>query len=249
MGILGCALVHHTGSMIRFRTSQLPELPSHDRNILIGLPNGRVVDGHFRRHPDNPNVSGAELVRYIKGVLPFGANKPMMIDATGTRWQLYEIDDAVPVVTAAKVSTRRLREGTLTGSDLAKLLKLADGETQTTKREIAYGRLLRPPGLRRLILSLMGTDCQVEGCSAVGGMRKQWGDAAAGVAIVQVHHIEAMAQRVDHHPNNLCVLCANHHALIHGYGPWDIGHAGHDVVLTLEARSLRVVRDLSFLTT
>lgn len=248
MGILGCALVHHTGSMIRFRTSQLPDLPSHDRNVLLGLPNGRVVDGHFRRHPANPNVSGADLVRYIKGVLPFGVNKPMMIDATGGRWQLYEIDDAVPLVTAAKVSTQRLRNGTLTGTDLAKLLKLADGETQTAKREVAYNRLLRPAGLRRLILSLMGTDCQVDGCAAASDMRKQWGYAAAGIAILQVHHIEAMAQRVDHHPNNLCVLCANHHALIHGHGPWEISHAGDDVVLKRGARSTRVIRDLSFLT-
>ena len=56
-----CKLVHDTGTMIRFRTSQLGALPAASLNIPILLPTGRIVGCHFNRHPDNPNVSGVDL--------------------------------------------------------------------------------------------------------------------------------------------------------------------------------------------
>ena len=72
MTLLPCALVHHTGSMIRFRPRQLGDLPRGDRDLQIILPSGRLVGGHFRRNEANPNVSGRELVAYIKRRLRFG---------------------------------------------------------------------------------------------------------------------------------------------------------------------------------
>jgi hypothetical protein len=48
MALLDCALVHHTGSMIRFTTSQLDDLPDDDRNVSIVLPDGEVIPGRFR---------------------------------------------------------------------------------------------------------------------------------------------------------------------------------------------------------
>jgi hypothetical protein len=79
MATLKCTLVHHTGTIIRFTTSQLGELPDSDQDVQIELPNGSVVHGHFRRNEANPNVSGAELVGYIKGRLAFGEREDAQI--------------------------------------------------------------------------------------------------------------------------------------------------------------------------
>lgn len=79
MATLKCTLVHHTGTIIRFVTSQLGELPDADQDIQVELPNGSIVAGHFRRNEANPNVSGAEIVGFIKGRLAFGTNEDAQI--------------------------------------------------------------------------------------------------------------------------------------------------------------------------
>ncbi|MCH7792612.1 MAG: hypothetical protein IID31_10075 [Planctomycetes bacterium] len=247
MPLLACKLVHHTGTIIRFTTSQLPQLPSEDRDITVELPTGRIADGHFRRHPANPNVSGPNVVSYIKSHVGFGETARALIDATGYSWQLYTLDDAVEFAQRENMNTARVRAGRITGADLSRLLARADRQTQAGERRIAYTRLLRPSGLRRMILELMGKSCQVDGCAAVEDMEREWGDPRAGLAIVEVHHIEGLVRRVDHHPRNLSVVCGNHHRLIHGFRPWAIEHDGDDVVLTKGTRSVRIVRDLSFL--
>lgn len=249
MSVIGCAIVHHTGTMIRFRTSQLPELPDDDRTLLIDLPDGRSVEGHFRRNPANPNVSGEEVVRYIKDQLNFGDARSMVVDvdAIGARWRLFEIEDALPLAAEARVSKKRVENGALTAADLTKFLERADDLPTEQERRRAYERILRPAGLRRIILGFLGDDCQVEGCTAASDARAAWGDASAGKAVLDVHHVEAVAQRVDHHPTNLCVLCANHHALVHRYGPWTIAHDGDDVLLSRGPRVIRIVRRLGFL--
>jgi hypothetical protein len=56
---LDARLVHHTGSMIRFVTSQLPYLPTRDTACTVHLPDGQEFAGHFHRHPQNPYVAGA----------------------------------------------------------------------------------------------------------------------------------------------------------------------------------------------
>ncbi len=247
MPLLACTLVHHTGTMIRFTTSQLPQLPNKDRNITVGFPTGRIADGHFRRHPANPNVSGRNVVRYIKGHVGFGETAPALIDATGGFWRLYPLDDAVEFARRERMSISRVRAGTVTGADLSRLLARADRQTRPGERHKTYARLLRPSGLRRMILELFGSTCQIEGCTAVEDIQDKWSDPAAGIAIVEVHHVEAMARCVDHRPRNLCVVCGNHHRLIHGFGPWAIEHDGDDVILTKVPRSIRIVRDLLFL--
>ena len=63
---LPCRLVHHTGTIIRFTTGQLGQLPLNDEDCFLELPDGAVVRGYFRRHPDNPYIGGSEIVRWIK---------------------------------------------------------------------------------------------------------------------------------------------------------------------------------------
>ena len=248
MAILPCALVHHTGTIIRFRPSQLRELPASDLDLTIELPSGKLVEGHFRRHPANPNISGRGVVKYIKARLNFGDVRPGLIDNAGkTLWRLYKTDRLVQLAQVHRISQTRASRGSLTGRDIKKLLAAVDRVQSATQRRREYAKLLRPAALRRIVLDLMGARCQVDGCTAHLDMRRQWRDPAAAVAILDVHHIEALARCIDHNPRNLCILCGNHHHLIHYFGPWEVSHAGDDVILTKGSRDLRIVRDLGFM--
>lgn len=240
--MIPCTLVHDTGTMIRFRTSQLGDLPDESVDLQIVLPTGRLVDGHFNRHPQNPNVSGIGIVRFIKRRMGFGEREPVLIDwHVPGRWVLHTLQDAEPIVREAHVPLRRVREGALVGTDLTRLLALADRHAEAGLRIEAYRRLLRPSGLRRLVLELMGTQCQAKGCTACETFDRDWGNGA-GKAIVDVHHIESVARINDHHPRNLCVLCANHHRFVHGWGSWTVTHVGPDITLTMARRNLLIQR-------
>ena len=249
MPLLPCKLVHRTGTIIRFTTSQLTDLPVGHQDVRVRLPSGQTVDGHFNRHPQNPNVTGPGIVRYIKRNLPPNSNEEALIDVGDGLWILYRLPGAAAAGDAGftPAGAQRVGRGTLTGDDLKDVLSKLDQLQRGNERRQAYQRLLRPPGLRRLILELMGASCQVDGCDAAEEFARTHGPAA-GPAVVEVHHVEAVARRVDHHPNNLCVLCANHHRLIHGTGSWEIKHDGDDVLLTSALPGggvLRIVRDLS----
>jgi len=246
MSLIPCAIVHHTGTIVRFRTSQLPDLPDADCDAALVLPNGSVVDVHFRRHPANPNISGPGLVRYIKRRFKFGEKRPGLLEiAQGHVWRLFDLSQAEPVATTCRLSG--LRRGQLSPSSLAAALARFDRLHDAKDRRRAYQRLLRPPVLRRLMLGVFGELCQVDLCTASEDTSVYWNDPAAGRAIVEVHHVEALAMRVDHHPHNLCVVCANHHRLIHGFGPWGITHEGDNVLLGRASKQLRIVRDFSVL--
>ncbi len=89
MANLDCTLVHHTGTIIRFTTSQLGQLPVGDEDIQVSLPDGTVVDGHFRCNEENPNISGPGVVTYIKSRLAFAETEAaqIQIPAVGP-WKL-----------------------------------------------------------------------------------------------------------------------------------------------------------------
>ena len=63
---LPCRLVHHTGTMVRFTTGQLGQLPVTDVDCTLELPDGAVVEGHFRRHPQNPYIGGAGVALSVR---------------------------------------------------------------------------------------------------------------------------------------------------------------------------------------
>jgi len=244
MDLLECTIVHHTGTIIRFKPSQLSALPSSDLDIDVVLPTGEVAAGHFRRNPANPNVSGRGIVRYIKGRLPAKTTEKMLLEIVSDSWWiLYDMKEAVEVAKQAGVDVPRTRSGQLTNQDMRKFVEWADKEAKDDKRIERYRSVLRPSGLRKLVLEFMGTACQVEGCRSTEETREEWGERAA-LAIVDVHHLEAVAKSHDHSPWNLCVLCANHHRLIHGLAPWEVVHEKDDVILTTHGKSLRIRRDL-----
>ncbi len=244
MNILPCALVHHTGTMVRFRPRQLEDLPDADTDLRLILPSGRIVDGHFRRNPANPNISGSRLVGYIKRAIGFGEVESALIEQVSpSTWRLYRLGAAVEIANDAHASSRRIRRASLLEDDVARLTALADAITNPNRRLQAYKRVLRSAALRRLMISLVGATCQIDGCSAADDFAQEFDDEDAGCAVVEVHHIEAVARCIDHHPRNLCVLCANHHRLIHGWGSWMPDHDGPNVSLTYDNCELRIIRE------
>lgn len=244
MRILPCALVHHTGSMIRFRPRQLNELPPGDVDLQVILPTGRIVRGHFRRNRKNPNISGPELVRYIKQIVSFGERADALVEQVSPNtWRMHRIDNAVEIAGQVPGAARRVRDAALSNADIERLLALADAHNKRTQRMQEYRRVLRPSALRRLVLSVAGATCQVDGCDAAEDFTRDFDDEEAGRAIVEVHHIEAVARCIDHHPKNLCLLCANHHRLIHGWGAWSAQHDGQNVIVRNAGHELIVVRE------
>jgi hypothetical protein len=243
-----CWLTHQTGAIIRFRPSQLPRLPADDMDLSVELFDGRVVAGRYHRSSANPYVAGSEVRRFILERVAPRSREQALINVAGAHWRLFEAGPVADQVHQYGVSRRRAERGQITGRDLSRILNRIDGISPRSDRTQAYDRLFRPAGLRQLIIQLMGSSCQVEGCDAAEQAAEEWGDPAAGLAIVEVHHIEALAKVADHSPRNLCVVCANHHRLIHGFGPWSVHHEGDGVVLTKAGGRIFIRRNLSFLT-
>ena len=248
--MIPCRLVHDTGTMIRFRTSQLGDLPEASGDVGLLLPTGRVVTGHFNRNRRNPNVSGGGLVRYVKRRLRFGKREDVLVERRGAGlWVLHLVEPAVAVAKDAELSSTgidRVKRGKPKFQDLSALVRLADRESRRDRRVQVYKRLLRPAGLRRLVMNAVGAvACMAQDCDATERFEAAWG-AGSGAAIVDVHHVEQLARAVDHHPRNLCILCANHHRFVHGSGSWTVRHDGPDVILGRANRELVIRRPDTF---
>ncbi len=242
-----CWLTNQSGTVIRFRTSQLPRLPDADVDLRIELFDGRVVPGRFHLNRANPYVAGPRVRQFIQARVEERSKEQALISIAGRYWRLMEAQHVVAGVAGYGVSRTRAAEGKLVGKDLEGILERLDAIRESSGRREAYERLTRPSGLRVLVIGLMGPTCQVEGCDAAEASAEKWGDAAAALAVLDVHHIEAVAKVQDHSPKNLCVICANHHRLIHGFGPWAVRHEDDDVLLVQGGKKLRMVRDLSSL--
>lgn len=248
--MIPCRLVHDTGTMIRFRTSRLGDLPAASGDVALLLPTGRVVAGHFNRNRQNPNVSGEGLVRYVKRRLRFGEREDVLVERRNAGlWVLHLVEPAVAVAKDTELSPAgidRVKRGRLKFQDLSALLRLADRENGRSRRVEAYKRLLRPAGLRRLVMNAVGaTGCMVQDCDAPERFEAAWG-AGGGAAVVEVHHVEQLSRAVDHHPRNLCILCGNHHRFVHRSGSWTVRHDGPDVILGRANRELVIRRPEAF---
>ena len=196
-------------------------------------------------HPANPYVAGAQVRQFILSRVPTRSREQALISMIGRYWRLFEAQPLGRTVARYGVGKNRAENGKLTGRDLDRILKKIDAIGSQTGRTAEYRRLLRPAGLRRWVIKLMGANCQVEDCDAAQSNASDWKDPAAALSILDVHHIESVAKVEDHSPKNLSVLCANHHRLIHGFGPWALRHDGDDIIFRKGRRKFRIVRDLS----
>ena len=247
MSLEPCWLTNQTGTIIRFRPSQVSRLPDEDMDLIVELFDGRVIPGRFHLNPANPYVAGPQVRQFIRSRVRPQSREQALISVSGSYWRLFEAEPVGAEAARYGVNRQRATKGGLTGRDLNRILTRIDALSSQAGRRAAYERLIRPAGLRQVVIGLMGANCQVEGCEAAQSTVNEWGDAAAALSVLEVHHIEAVAKVEDHSPKNLCVICANHHRLIHGFGPWTICHQDDDVILARGERHLRIVRDLSAL--
>jgi len=195
---LRAALVHHTGSMIRFQPSQLPHLPPTDVDCAVTLVDGKEVLGRFHRHPANPYIGGAELVRWIKTWVRW--NEPVIVFVE-------QIGKGMSI----RLRTRIGGQSPTPGAKAVrrKAVRLSRIRVAASRRR-SYNSWERDPALRQLVLQAWNPQCQVVGCQAGAGLPPPIAER-----ILDVHHIEFVSSGGSDSPTNLCLLCASHHALVH----------------------------------
>jgi len=225
---LTAALVHHTGSMIRFRPAQLPYLPAQDVNCSVTLLDGKSVNGRFRRHPANPYIGGAELVRWIKTWVRWNEPASVVVEQVGQGLVVrLRTQSGGQPQTALSRRIRRKAVG------IGKIKNAA-------RRRRAYSAWEHNPALRQLVLHVWPPQCQVIGCRAGQGLPITLADK-----IVDVHHIEFVSSGGSDSPINLCLLCANHHALLHRASTMQIlSNDSEQVRIAVNGTELTIERDI-----
>ena len=215
-----------TGAFIRFTTSQLPSLPPTDTDCTVVLPHGRVVKGHFNRNPKNPNINGAELRRWILASVPRRRSRKVRVSETGAGHL---------AILPAGASPAQLG----LGPEIAALV-----EAPAERRRGEYARWERSPTLRERVLSVWPHHCQVEGCSSLNEFPEP-----DRIAALEVHHLEHVGDGGTDGIMNLCLICANHHRLIHlGRPPATMLSSGASKVrIAVASAALIIERDLGAL--
>ena len=192
------ALVHHTGSMLRFRTSQLRFLPTDDIDCNITLMDGKTIQGRFHRHRQNPYIGGRELVGWIKQWVIWNNPQSVLVQQVGTGMNIrLRPTDGVSVLTSEGRNVRR------------RLLRYG-GIKDIVRRRREYTAWERDPALRKFILDIWGSRCQVEGCNSATDLPRHLASN-----VLDVHHINSVARGGSDSTSNLCLICASHHVLLH----------------------------------
>lgn len=230
---LPATVVHHTGTMVRFTSGQLAQLPDGDGPVLIDLPDGTVAQGHFRCHPANPYLAGRDIVQWIKGWLPMGENHAAVIHQVGqaSRVRLTLIGPT-HVVTPASSSIHRA----------AKRLGAGLTSSPAHRRRALLEAWERNPLLRAFVLDRWGSQCQVDGCTIQGEV-----PAHLAHSIVDVHHLTHVSGGGSDSPMNLSVLCTAHHALVHRSKSKLIDADGRSARIQVNGNQLLVRRDVPLL--
>jgi hypothetical protein len=193
---LSATLVHQTGSMIRFTTSQLSNLPPTKLPCEVVLPDGQIVGGLLHPHPQNPYLAGREVVRWIKSWLAFGETIPISVLQVGNR---------------DRVRVELLGPAHVGSSSITRAVRALAKET-APRRRVRYETWERNPSLRGFVLSIWDASCQVLGCDMGAAMGVP---AHLAGRLVDVHHLNHVGSGGTDSPLNLAVLCVMHHNLIH----------------------------------
>lgn len=197
---LNATLIHHTGTFIRFHKPDAAFLPSTERRCEIELPDGRVVGGKFASNRDLLNINGRELVGWIKSWLPRTESARVIVHPVGTTDRIrLEMLGSTPVTLS-----QRERKNVLSKAPRTK------GLSGDRKRE-EFRRWERDPALRRIVLDVWGTQCQVAGCSIQAGVTH----LPVRERLVDIHHLLSVSLGGDDSAANLVVLCLMHHHLLH----------------------------------
>ena len=232
---LRARLVHHTGSMVRFTTSQLVALASQDCDVAARFPDGVCAVGRFHPHPQNPYIAGAPVVQWIKGWVPYARPVEVAVRQVGD-----ELCIVVP-------STFTPPEGSVSESSISavtrKLSALAH-QPVGPRRRVRYEAWERNPHLRAVVLAAWGARCQVVGCDLLEAVR----DGDVTNKLVDVHHVTHVGLGGQDSPANLTVLCVVHHAILHRVTPTTVVTDNlTQVIIRVGLKEILVERDVAAL--
>lgn len=199
-------LVHHTGSMIRFTTSQLVYLPKQDEYITIILPDGSKFRCKFRRNVANPYIGGKRLIHWIKGFVKFGEKKKVIVEIISHyKYLIYMSEQANKLVNQKKfIKSEKDSLKVL----LRKLLAISKKPPKI--RHKLYDKVLENRINSNLVKQAFGTTCQVQNCEYTAHENKN-----VLKYLSEVHHLEHLSHGGGNSPYNLAVVCANHHSIFH----------------------------------
>lgn len=234
-------LVHHTGSMIRFVTSQLPYLPKIDKFVYVVLPSGERIKCKFHLHRANPYIAGPRIIHWIKGILPFGSKRKIMVRIISQdKYFVYMKEQVGRYRKTKKIQDKEK-------ICLEKLIKnlLSISEKPKKIRHKMYNKLLSKRVNSDLVKKVFGVKCQVRDCEYSVKMNKDLMDL-----ISEVHHLEHLSRGGSNSPYNLAILCANHHAILHrDKTARIIKNKGDDILVTYLNGKINkwICRDLSIL--
>lgn len=196
---LDATLIHHTGTFIRFHKTDVSSLPDGERACDIELPDGRVVQGKFGGNRDLLNITGRDLVRWIKTWLPRTQSAYVRVHPVGNLDKIrLELDGSSGFAnprSRLSVLSRAPRQYGITGA----------------RKRKAFERWERDPGLRKAVLNAWGPQCQVSGCTVQAATSSK----PVVENLVDVHHLQSVSASGDDSPANLVVLCLMHHGLVH----------------------------------
>ena len=237
------ALTKSTGTILRFRPSQIGQLPPADRAVEVVTPDGGTLSAKFHRHVQNPYFAGAEIRHWIIQQCP-GTNRRDTHMYELVRYSAYLVETDEDVAGALDSVHRTVQHPTSAPAqalDAWTQLRRVGDSFRRAPRKIRSSMATRyeaDPKLSRLVKECFGYDCQVEGCRGLPGVD--------GKNFVEAHHLEHLSRGGAHHPHNLCVLCANHHRLLHRDANVRVlTRIGDDVVIRHSEGRLWVRRDLS----
>lgn len=195
---LDATLVHHTGSMVRFVTRQLPAIPSSDSDSSVLLPDGQEVLAKWHPHPQNPYLAGPPLVRWIKSWIPYGETVPVRVHQVG-KGSTLRLELLWPTHPAPLPDTKSIQ----------RTLRALAREPRA-RRRVQYERWERNPSLRSLAFSLWAPHCQIAGCTINASLPDH-----LATRLLDIHHLNHVSTGGSDSPLNLAVLCVSHHQLIH----------------------------------
>ncbi len=230
VGELQATLVHHTGSMIRFVPSQLSFLPKADVDCQVTLLDGTTVEGRFHLNRANPYIGGRLLVRWIKTWTRWNQPVDVMVEQVGrgNRLRLRMLGTRP----AATQERRQVRRGAL---------RLASVESTRRRRE--YSAWERDPALRRVVLQAWPQRCQVRGCPSSSTIPPN-----LLPSVLEVHHVVYVSAGGLDSPLNICLLCANHHTLIHRAPTSEVQRCDAEGVnIAIDGIALAIDRDVAAL--
>lgn len=234
-------LVHHTGSMIRFTTSQLDYLPNRDELIEVILPDGTKIKCRFHLHKANPYIAGEKIVHWIKGIVPFGEKRKVFVEITsGNKYLVYMVKTFIQDRKTKKLPKNK--EDSF--KKLLKRLSMLSSQPAKIRRQ-KYIETFNNRINSNLIKEVFGINCQVENCEYTSNENRVLMNFMS-----EVHHLEHLASGGTNSPFNLAILCSNHHSILHRDATAKIINLRGDNVQISYFHGKRkkwIIRDLSML--